>query len=107
VDIAAVGGVVPTLERGKALAVGIYPTAILAGSVDVFAEVGLTGSFLDDIIKGLVDLIAGTNQGWLPAPTGMQIMRMNPTSALVEPEQGKAIANHPQYKNNSNTVIPG
>src|SRR5699024_10939996 len=107
VDIAAVGGVVPTLERGKALAVGIYPTAILAGSVDVFAEVGLTGSFLDDIIKGLVDLIAGTNQGWLPAPSGMQIMRMHPTSALVEPEEGNAIANQPLYKNNPNSLIPG
>lgn len=108
IDRAAVGGAEPLLQvGGQALAVGIYPTAILAGSVDVFAEVGLTGSFLDDLIKWLVDIIAGTDQGWLPAPTGVQIMRMHPTTEMVEPEAGNPIANHPLYKNNPNGLIPG
>src|SRR5699024_1752272 len=44
IDVKAFNGEEPELQYGQALAVGIYPTALLAGSVDVFAKVGLTGN---------------------------------------------------------------
>lgn len=108
VDIEAVQGETPVFDTQEAVAVGIYPTAILAGSADVFAKVGLTGnSFLDGILKILVDGIAGTKDGWLPSPTGVQVMRMHPGEAFVEPGEGNPIASHPLYKNNPNGLIPG
>src|SRR5690625_1728450 len=95
-----------TLDTGEALAVGIYPTAILTGSADVFARVSLIPG-LELILDWLVDLIAGTDNGWLPSPTGVQVMRMHPMTSLVEPEDNNPLASHPLYKNNPNGLIPG
>lgn len=109
IDIQAAGGKTPVFDsEGQAVAVGIYPTAILAGSADVFAKVGLTGnSFFDKLLELLVDGIAGTKEGWLPSPTGMQVMRMHPVEALIAPEEGNSMAQHPLYKTNPNGLIPG
>lgn len=94
-----------TLENGEALAIGIYPTAIMTGSADVFAKIGLTGSFLDDILDflGIVDAIAESEGGWLPSPTGIQVMRMHPQSE----REGADEDGHPLLKDNPNGLIPG
>lgn len=78
----------PEVEPGEqALAVGIYPTAIMAGSADVFAEATA-------LIK-------------LPAPTGAQVMRMHPGGAFPEQAEGHALAQNALYRDNPNGLIPG
>lgn len=75
------------VQGDKALFVGIYPTALMAGSADVFA-------------KALI-------LGWMPAPTGAQVMRMHPGGELAEQPEELSIASNPLYADNPNDLIPG
>lgn len=78
----------PEVTPGEqALAVGIYPTAIMAGSADVFAEATA-------LIK-------------LPAPTGALVMRMHPGGAFPEQAEEHELSQNAFYQDNPNGLIPG
>lgn len=74
-------------EGEEALAVGIYPSAIMVGSADVFAEATA-------LIK-------------LPAPTGAQVMRMHPGPKFPAQDEKYGLGNNPLFQDNPNGLIPG